>query len=205
MLHTTLQHHDPLIAPDLVLSHVWHLTHVNNLPSVFNSASGLLSKHALQQQLVSYQDISMTEVQTRRARKTIFGIPLHNFVPTFVQQRNPMMSKLRHQARHLVWLKIDVCKLTQQYCITADRNAAADGVKFYEGIAPEFLPWHVLMSSYWNNLTEGSALRSAEILVLNRISPSAIVGAEVCNPNLISHIEQEYGLAAVYAPNKFFL
>lgn len=204
MLKAKPQSQNDFVVPAFAITHVWHLTHVKNLPSIFNSASGLLSKNALQQQHVGYQDISMREVQFHRANKTINGIPLHSYVPTYVVQRNPMMYVLRHQADHLVWLKIDVRYLPQHDCITADRNAAASKTQFFWGIQSDRLPWHVLTSPTWHDYAEGKSLRCAEILVPNRIPLAAIVGAEVCNPNLISHIEQEYGLETTYAANRFF-
>ncbi len=192
------------VVPAFAITHVWHLTHVNNLASIFNNSTGLLSKNALQQQHVDYQDISMREVQCHRAIRTINGIPLHSYVPTYVVQRNPMMYFLQQKADHLVWLKIAVSLLPEQDCLTADRNAAAFKSQFFQGIQSDRLAWHVLTSPTWHDYPEGKSLRCAEILVLNRIPLTAIAGAEVCNPNLISFIEHEYGLETTYAADRFF-
>jgi hypothetical protein len=204
MLKARPQIQNDFVVPAFTITHVWHLTHVSNLSSIFNSASGLLSKNALQQHSASYYDISMHEVQAWRANRLIDNVPLHNYVPTYVVQRNPMMYRLRNLADQLVWLKIGVNQLPLRHCITADRNAAALKTQFYKGIESECLAWDVLTSPTWNDYPEGKSLRCAEILVRDRIPLAAIVAAEVSNFALVNHIEAEYGLFTSYAPNKFF-
>ncbi|MDP5132030.1 MAG: DUF4433 domain-containing protein, partial [Paraglaciecola sp.] len=144
---------------------VWHLTHVDNLASIFSRAGGLLSKNHLKQQKATFADISMPEAQACREHKSVFNIPLHDFVPTYICQRNPMMYVLRSRASELVWLKIDVSKLNPANCATADRNAAKAQVQFFKGIQPKVLDWTVLNAVRWNDKYNGKALRCAELLV----------------------------------------
>lgn len=182
----------------------WHLTHVNNLPSIFNSAAGIISKNALIAQSVDYFDISMAKVQAYREHKQVFGLPLHDFVPSYVCQRNPMMYLRRANAADLVWLKVDTSKLVAEHCYTADRNAATLSVKFFKGIQPQALNWAVLNAACWHDKPDGKAYRCAEILVHNRIPVSAIVAAEVSSFSLMRKLENEYGLLTHFNPDSFF-
>ena len=186
------------------VSNVWHLSHARNLHSIFISAAGILSKNEINQQRVAFNDISMPQPQSRRANKSVFNIPLHSYVPTCFCQRNPMMYYLKNRANELVWLKVNTLLIDPNHCVTADRNAAANGVQFFSGIAPEHLNWSVLNAEFWHNFTDGSAYRGAELLIKNRVPVSAICGAEVANKRLLGWLESEFGLNAEHNPDAFF-
>ncbi|WP_052750318.1 DUF4433 domain-containing protein [Arsukibacterium sp. MJ3] len=186
------------------IHYVWHLTHIDNLPSIFLRVGGLLSKNYLAKQAASFTDISMPEAQACRERKRVFGIPLHDFVPTYICQRNPMMYVRKSDAKNLVWLKIDVSKLAATQCATTDRNAATADVQFFKGIQPQVLNWEVLQAATWCDKPDGKALRCAELLVRERIPLSAIVSAEVANIHLLNTLEAEFSLFASYNPKAFF-
>lgn len=183
---------------------VWHLTHVDNLPSIFLSATGLLSKTYLAEQLGEFEDISLPQAQAFRERAEVFGEPLHNFVPTYICQRNPMMYLRRSEAASLVWLKIDVNKLSVHDCYTADRNAASPRVRFFKGVQANALNWNVIKANYWCDYADGKSLRCAELLVHKRIDCSAIVAVEVANINLLATLKLTLGLSGIYNPAAFF-
>lgn len=154
---------------------VWHLTHVANLPSIL--LHGLRS-HAKMQH-APYHDISDQQVQSRRASKRVLGQVLHDMVPTFFVQKNPMAYRLQSQAEELVWLQIAVNALDARHCITADGNAACEDTRFYQGVRSDCLPWPVLQAPSWCDLPDGRRQRAAELLVSQHIAPKAIVALEV--------------------------
>lgn len=170
-------------------AHVWHLTSVRNLNSILRH--GLVSHRLAHQTGSLRQDISIQDVQQKRSAMTVFGTPLHDFVPTFWAQRNPMMYSLKDIAEQLVWIQIDRREIDGSKCVTSNQNAVANGTSFYRGQVPEYLNWDVLRSAYWNDFINGSALRGAELLVQERITVAAIVGFQVATIptwNIVSSI-----------------
>lgn len=170
--------------PAPAVEFVWHLTHLANLPSIL--LQGLRS-HAKMQH-APYHDISDQQVQSRRACKRVLGQVLHDMVPTFFVQRNPMAYRLQSQAEELVWLQIAVTALEPLHCITADGNAACEDTRFYQGVRSDCLPWPVLQASSWCDLPDGRRQRAAELLVKGHIAPRAIVAVEVVNPHIAETI-----------------
>lgn len=156
---------------------VWHLTHVDNIPSI--AKYGLLCK--VMAEKIQYTDIAESGIQARRAVKLINGQSLHNYVPTFWIQKTPMAYRQSHSnlREQLVWLKIDVHQLNG-HTITADGNAVMSRTKFYHGLRPDMLDWGVLNANTWFQVHDGSRLRSAELLIHKQVPVSAIVALEVC-------------------------
>ncbi|MEE2003036.1 DUF4433 domain-containing protein [Alkalimonas sp. MEB108] len=187
-----------------LLSHSWHLTMVDNLPSIFFGGHGILCKNELSKQQVAYTDISLATAQQRRHAKRVLGRPVHDFVPTFVTQRNPMMFCRRMEHARLVWLKIDLTKMDPKQCVTSRYNVAANCERFAPGVCAAIIDWPVIQATYWKDFQNGSVARGAEVLVHNRIPLKAIVAAEVANPNLLAQLETDYGLATHMNPDAFF-
>ena len=186
------------------LRYSWHLTRVENLSSIFLGAHGILCKNELSKQQVTYDDISLEPAQQRRHAKRVFGRAVHDFVPTFVTQRNPMMYCRRSEHARLVWLKIDLTKVDPKQCVTSRYNVAANCERFAPGVCAAIIDWPVIQATYWKDFQNGSAARGAEVLVHHRIPLKAIVAAEVANPNLLAQLETHYGLAAHMNPAAFF-
>lgn len=182
---------------------VWHLTSMVNLVQILGLQQGLLAKQQLEQGGHRYQDISMEGVQLRRQLRRIFDRPLHQYVPLFFQQRNPMMYYLKEHAAELVWLEIDAYALPKQSLVTANGNAACDNTQFCLGLAPDFLDWNVLHASSWHDIADGKRKRAAELLCLSHVPAAAIVALHV------SGLQQKrdllgYGIPVSVNPLVFF-
>lgn len=80
------------------IQYLEHMVHHTNLDNVL--ANGLLSHNLAHQRGFIKQDISMSEVQVRRASKNIeidgTIYPLHDFVPFYFNSRNPMHYRRRN-------------------------------------------------------------------------------------------------------------
>lgn len=186
------------------LEYSWHLTHVDNLASIFLGGHGILCKNELAKQQVNYCNHALDSAQQRRKVKRVNGQMVHDYVPTFVTQRNPMMFCLRGKSDQLVWLKINLSKLNADDCVTSRYNLAANQTRFAAGLRPDILDWRVIQATYWNGFTDGSAARAAEILVRHRVPLKAIAAADVANPALVFLLEDHYGLATQIHPAAFF-
>ena len=186
---------------------VWHLTSVKNLKSILEN--GLLSHTRVREFNLLKQDVSAHDVQLRRSRISAFDVPLHQFVPTFWVQRNPMMYRLRHRANDLVWLQIAREKVNEASCVTATQNAASNGVQFKLGQCQALLDWNILNAPVWNQFTNGGPIRGAELLVRDHIPVDAIVGMQVCSKatwNEVSYLVAHFRrfIPVHQAPYSFF-
>ena len=145
---------------------LYHFTHVDNMPSI--REHGLLSHNAAQP--VVSADISNPNVQERRADKSVFGRPLHDYVPLYFNPKNPMLFVLREHQDNLVILLLDRGLLVQDGVVFTDGNAASDPTNFFTDVSRlDDLDWDCIRSEYWNDYPDGIRIRCAEILVPHAI------------------------------------
>ncbi len=183
---------------------VWHVTSVANLQQILGQGMGLLPKNMLIEQGINYSDISELQVQQRRASRIINGHSIHEYVPTFFVQRNPMMYVRKNMARQLVWLGIKPSTMDQRKILTSDGNAASLTTSFRQGIDLEHPDWAVLQAPAWNEIFDGRRKRAAELLCLGGISTSHIVELHVCDARLVLPLRNSYGLPVYHNPSAFF-
>ena len=173
---------------------VWHLTSIRNLATILEL--GLLSHNTVRQRHLLQQDIFYAwRARASTHFKRVLNAPLHDFVPTFWVQRNPMMYKHRALAQELVWVKIAREQLPQNQCVTATQNAATFGAHFILGQHPDKLRWDVLQAGSWADIPNGRAIRCAELLVHGNIPRNAIVGFQVASKsswNTVSSLVAKY-------------
>lgn len=72
---------------------IYHITHIDNLPSILNSG-GLIANSSLRSQQNNYVDIAHEGIQNRRAITRVpcgvYGV-LHDYVPFYFAPRSPML------------------------------------------------------------------------------------------------------------------
>jgi hypothetical protein len=156
------------------IEYIYHMTHIKNLLSILEN--GILSHNAAHQKC-KLIDISNPTVNARRAIKTpIYGISLHNYVPCYFAAKNPMSYVLREQANDMVILKINPEILHKKGMIFSDGNAASYLTKFYNKISKlKKLNWRCIKSNYWGDFEDGTRLRSAEVLIPQKIKTKNII------------------------------
>ena len=147
---------------------LYHFTHVDNMPSI--RERGLLSHNAAQQAGLVSADISDPNVQERRADKSVFGRPLHDYVPLYFNPKNPMLFVRRGIQDHLVILFFDRELLVQDGVVFTDGNAASDSTNFFTDVSRlDDLDWDCIRAEYWNDYPDGTRIRCAEVLVPDAI------------------------------------
>ncbi|WP_419569582.1 DarT ssDNA thymidine ADP-ribosyltransferase family protein [Rheinheimera sp.] len=186
-----------------IAKRVWHLTAISNLSQILGAGQGLLAKDLLQFSGVAYQDISMQGVQQRRQQRWVFGYTLHQYVPLFFCQRNPMMCFHQTRAAELVWLEIDVSALSMQALVTSNGNAACAVTEFQRGFVPSLPDWQVLTAATWNDAVDGKRKRAAELLCLGHVPAGAIRSLQV-----VGQVQRQqlvgFGLPVTINPRAFF-
>lgn len=193
------------------LSELYHLTHIDNLPSI--AERGLLAKNALAPD--DYVDISLESAQERREEKHVplsprrngwaeVVKPLHDLVPFFVAPRNPMTSKLRDRSAELCWLVLDprdLCDGGHEVAFTNGNMASSITRPYLLGVdSLEKMPWTVLRAKYWPDHENGSVRRSAELLVWPQIDWSLVTRIEVLTPDARARVLDV--LSGIVAPTR---
>ena len=172
---------------------LYHLTHINNLPSIL--ANGLLSHNLA---YTHYQnkitDISQQEVNARRKFKKPFAVKkcsLHDYVPTYFNSRNPMSYLLHHRGmtNDLVLLKINPDLLLQEDSLFTDGNASCNNTTFFQDLNDlDKIDWSCLNDKVWCHYDDGKRRRCAEALIPDLITPRNIMQIAVKNSNVLENI-----------------
>ena len=153
----------------------YHFTHVDNLSDI--ARHGLLSHNRIRQAGVDYNDISDKGVQRWRQRsEPVYGRSIHDYVPMYLNPRNPMLYCLREYSQHFVMLAIDISEFTPLPVVFADGNAACADTRFGSVLEAAAPAMDALRASSWNAVPDGKRHRCAEMLVPDRIPVSLVDG-----------------------------
>ena len=167
---------------------LYHITHVDNMPSI--REHGLLSHNAAQQAGLVSVDISDPNVQERRADKSVFGRPLHDYVPLYFNPKNPMLSVRRERQDNLVILFLDRELLVQDGVVFSDGNAASGPTNFFNDVSRlADLDWACIQEGYWNDYEDGTRIRCAEVLVPEAIPFTKIQSIRVRTAQTREHFD----------------
>lgn len=150
---------------DFGIEYLYHMTHKSNLENIIKN--GLLSHNIAHSQGLIKTDISDEKVNDRRSK-------IHNFVPFYINPKNPMLYKRKNIQSEIIILCIDR-KIFQESSKFTDGNAASSSTKFYSHIKDlEKLNWSIINSNYWNDFIDGKRIRCAEILIANEVKIESI-------------------------------
>lgn len=131
-----------------------HMVHNSNLNSIFTH--GLLSHNQAHQKGLIKEDISMSDVQRWRKRKSITvnnkKLGLHDFVNFYFNSKNPMLYSRRSIQKEMVIFLVDIEVIDWEYSIFTDGNAASKGTNFFQGRKMlNKVPFDLIFSGSWNN------------------------------------------------------
>ncbi|HCB13110.1 MAG TPA: hypothetical protein DEP36_06015 [Gammaproteobacteria bacterium] len=159
---------------------IWHMTHKDNIKEILRS--GILS-HNDAHESKRPTDISNLSVQKRReSEDPIYGQSLHDYAPTYINIKNPMLYVKREIQHELCLIEISLSALSEQNFIFTDGNAAASDTRFYNTTDDlDKLPWDVLNASYWTDFADGKRKRCSEVLVYQKIDPRHIIKLHCCS------------------------
>lgn len=132
-----------------------------------------------------HESIADTDVQVRRQDKRVTGTEktIHDFANLYFDAHNPMLSRRRAENLNICIVCVSPDVLDLPGAVIADMNAARDAARFYDvtgGLA--VLDATELYARVWlhpNDLIaedRHKALKCAEVLVPDRVSPKFLTG-----------------------------
>lgn len=194
----------PINRPQLSIPFFYHMTHKDNVPGIMRH--GILSHTAVRERSdVVTVDISDPGVQRHRALpETEYYRPIHDYVPLYINPRNPMLYRRLEWQHQIVILKVSPSVLRDGQHVFCDGNAACHNTKF--SVDPEIVSSAVeaLNADYWNDFPDGKRRRCAEVLIYPRVSPLHIVAAICNNTSLANEISRVAKMKVEVSPSMFF-
>ncbi len=186
-----------------LLSSFYHLTHRNNLRSIFER--GIISLSQIKSLGLAQQDISDHQVQRWRENvEPCYKRRIHDYVPLYINPRNPMLYVKREIQQQLVILVIDKKILSYFDHIYTDGNAASRDTIFSYGPSVLEKSMGILEAHFWHDVPDGKRRRCAELLVYPSIPPS-FISCVLCSDKLtLSEIQSEIGASASVFNDLFF-
>lgn len=184
------------------VSSLWHVTHKDNIKEIL--ISGVLS-HKAAYKIKNPVDISDHGAQRwREAKEPIYGRRLHEYVPTYINIKNPMLYVRRNMQHHLCILEISLDVLLESDYIFTDGNAASRNTRFFDSANDlDKLPWDVLNASYWNDFPDGKRKRCSEVLIHPMVRPEYILKIHCCSKETYQYLGQ-FGVPTQISENLFF-
>lgn len=191
-------------VPDNV--YLYHLTSVENLPSIIDSG-GLKSKSRLAREQASYRNIAYTHIQKRRAKCTVpcaAGGCLHDYVPFYFGPRAPMLYAISQGGvegydggqEPLVHLMTKVQFIDDEGLDFAfsDRHAVLTYADFHDDVSALDQVDHRLMyKKYWGDTDvhpQRKERRQAEFLVHDFVPFNLIGAIAVINEDVKAETER---------------
>lgn len=152
---------------------LWHMTHKDNVASILKNGISSKNKMSKSGEVV---DISNPSVQALRVRnETIYNRSLHDYAPTYINIRNPMLYVKKDFNNDICLLEISIECLEKCEFVFTDGNAASLVTCFFNTAKNvESLPWDVLNADFWTGFVDGKRKRCAEILIHPVIKPNYI-------------------------------
>jgi hypothetical protein len=154
----------------------YHLTHISNLKNIIEK--GILSRNKLDEEGGLLCDISNSSIQNKRRRpEAIYGRMIHDYVPLYINPKNPFLgsSKVRNSADELVLIEVYPHILVQlEKTLFSDGNAAETNTNFFNKKDElEKVNWTLLQNGKWNE-DESKRMMCSEILIPDFIHRSYI-------------------------------
>lgn len=183
---------------------IYHITDVDNLPSVITTGA-IYCKNSASQQSISHIDCAYQQIQDRRASKRVpcgSGGTLHDYVPFYFCLRSPMLFAIHKGSvptypkgqADMVYLVSSISAIEAerlQYCFT-DGHAAMAVTDFYQAPADlAKLDWNVIKAKYWAPTDDDKdrvRRKQAEFLVRNYVPWSCIKRIGVQNDDVLGRV-----------------
>ena len=182
---------------------LFHITHYKNLPRILDY--GIQSYNESLKQGYRQVDISDPKVQERRnVIDPVFNRSLHDYAPTYINPRNPMLYVRRNVCECLAILEISTEVLTHFEFLICDGNAASKATAFYSTINDcHRLPWAVLNGRYWTEFPDGRRKMCSECLIYPWI-PRRFIARLHFRSEKYRKSYQRFDLSVSCSPQLFF-
>jgi len=153
------------------LHNLYHITAIENLQSIMETG---LHAHS-EMEARAHVDISDGQVQWKRKRNDpVFGRPLHDYVPTYLNPRNPMLFLRQPMIDNLAIAVIDPLICDMHQCIFTDGNAASSQTSFSRTPDVVLSSLDVLQAKFWLNYPDGKRRACSEVLIHGGVGPEFI-------------------------------
>lgn len=188
-------------------THIYHITHINNLHSILNSG-GLMANSMLKQDKTEYLDIAYEHIQDRRGMTRVpygAGGTLHDYVPFYFAPRSPMLYANHKKSvdnytggqtpiLHLV-SSAEAVDTAQLRFVWTDGHAAMSYTKFFDEIGDILyaIDWEIMQAKYWINTEDDGdrkRRRQAEFLVYQFFPWSLIQEIVVINATIEKQVKE---------------
>jgi hypothetical protein len=150
-------------------------------------------------------DIADPGAQRWRDRpEPVYNRSIHDYVPLYINPRNPMLYVRRDLHKELVILKISASVAENCTAVYTDGNAASRETKFSTSreVMKNSLP--VLSADFWNEHSDGKRLRCAEVLIYPNVQRMYFEGAICSNGGTAEAAHSASCLTTVINPHMFF-
>lgn len=186
---------------------IYHITNINNLPSILKSGR-LIANSKLRQQGIEYVDISHERIQYQRAITLVpcaaKGV-LHDYVPFYFAPRSPMLYAI-HKGRvegysqgqnsviHLVF-EVHTIEVAGLDFAFTDGHAIMAYTDFYDHLdaLESVIDWELMNSKYWSNTEDDpdrKCRRQAEFLVHQHCPWTLIKEIGVANSTIQKQVRE---------------
>jgi hypothetical protein len=178
---------DAEIIKNIPFNGFYHLTHISNLKSIIDN--GILARNKLINEGKIINDISNSEIQDKRKRpETVFGKMLHDYVPLYINPKNPFLgsSRVRSSIDNLALIEVFPHILVQQEkTLFSDGNAAEKETNFFGNKDElEKVNWTLLQNGEWTE-EESKRIMCSEILVPDKIDRTYIQRIYIKGENIL--------------------
>lgn len=180
-----------------------YLVHVQNIESILSR--GILSHTEVKHRAIDAADISDSDVQRWRKRtEPVYGRSIHDYVPLYLNPRNPMLYRRRELQRDLLILVVSRSVLRDSEHLFSDGNSASRATRFSGCASVLNGSAEVLTAPGWAQFEDGKRRRCAEVLVHRRVDPRHILRVVCSNNQRARQLKLDHGLDLVVDTSFYF-
>ena len=182
---------------------LYYIVHRCNLGSIL--ARGILSYNEVVRQGIGRVDISDPGAQPWRSRcEPVFGHSIHDYVPLYLNPRNPMLFKRQRLQADLVILAVSTDALRGAVRLFSDGNAASRCTRFSTDSSILRTALDVLQADRWCAFEDGGRRRCAEALVFRQV-PTTHIRKVLCHSAAgAKAVQREHDFPAAVDQDFFF-
>lgn len=185
----------------------YYIAHIENVPGIL--CHGILTLHEVQRRGLTHRDVADPDVQDRREEKLepVYGRSIHDYVPLYINPRNPMLYRLCRTegiADQLVILEVSPKVLLNHAYVFTDGNAACSETRFGQSWSTATLSRHVLEAPTWYRYPDGRRRRCAEVLIHPRVEPHYLTSLVCSSAARAREIREITSLKVRIEPDVFF-
>jgi len=181
---------DDEIVKNIPFNGFYHLTHISNLRSIVEN--GILSRNKLIADRMKLKDISNSDIQSKRMRpEAVYGRMIHDYVPLYINPKNPFLgsSRVQDSINKLALIEVYPHILVQQEkTLFSDGNAAEKETNFFGRKADlERVNWTLLQNGKWTE-EESKRVMCSEVLIPDCIHRTYIQKIYISNTDFLEEV-----------------